>query len=262
MKLLTVVTSKRKLCFLSLFSIFLLILNTVYNPILSFSQTTNNSSQPSSSSSSTTSAVSPTDVLKTSDSEIIKYSYNVTNADRQNPVVYKFGNPIPNNWILLIFNNISYSNNPESKTVIKIQEPYPSEKFVELTMFGNSSKRFYAAANTNQTGYVRIYENNEEGWYNDNPLTVSHAFNQGLTLTNGKRTVVDRLSLNGFTVGSITIYGKDEPGMPNPGTGGSMQLHILYGDPSKSPLYYLPMGVAIAVGGIMAFLLIVKKRKS
>lgn len=240
-----------KLCYLSLFSILLLLFSILYNPILSFSQSTNNSQ-----------TISPIDVQKTSRAEIIKYSYNVTNAERQKPVEYIFGNPIPQNWILVLFNNISYSNNPESKTVVKIKEPYPSEKFIELTMFGNSSKRFYAAANTNETGYVRIYENNQNGWYTDNPITVSHANVQGLTITNGKRNVVDQLSMNGFTVGSISIYGKDEPGMPNPGIGGSMEIQLLYGDLSKSPLYYLPLIIAIVVGAILAILLIFKKRKT
>jgi hypothetical protein len=162
---------------------------------------------------------------------------------------------------MLILNNISYTDNPEAKTIVRIKEQYPSEKFVELDMFGGESRKFIVSANVNETGYVRLYENNQDGWYTDNPIVVSHGVNQGLSVSNGKRTVIDKLSLNGFNVSSIEIYGKDEPGSPNSASGGSIQFEVLFGELSESPLYYLPLIMVVGVGGIVVFLLVVKKRR-
>ena len=39
-------------------------------------------------------------------------------------------------------------------------------------------------------------------------IIVAHASNQGFTITNGKRIIVDRLSINDFTLASIAVYGK------------------------------------------------------
>ena len=53
---------------------------------------------------------------------------------------------------------------------------------------------------------MRMYENNQNGWSTDGPVTVSHANVQGLSVTNGKRIVLDKLGLNGLDVGSIEVY--------------------------------------------------------
>ena len=52
-----------------------------------------------------------------------------------------FKKPILNDWNVFLYNNIFYSNKPEAKTVIQLKEPYPSEKFIELTMFGGKSTK-------------------------------------------------------------------------------------------------------------------------
>ena len=78
-------------------------------------------------------------------------------------------------------------------------------------MFGDESKQFFVAANTNETGYMRLYENKENGWSEDNPVALNHANVQGLSVSNGERTVIDKLSLNGFKIGSIDVYGRMNP---------------------------------------------------
>ena len=193
-------------------------------------------------------------------SESFVLPFNDTNNDRRNPVEYIFDEPKINNWIISIYNNLSYYNNNDSKTVIKIKEPPPSEKFIELMLFGDQSKGFIVSVNTNDTGYMRMYENNQNGWSTDGPVTVSHANVQGLSVTNGKRIVLDKLGLNGFNVGSIEVYGKDEPSMPNSTFGGSIQFEVLHGNLAESVLYYMPLVMIVGVGGTVIFLLIWKKR--
>jgi len=215
----------------------------IINPVQSFTQSQNAS-----------------EIVSTKNSEGFTLSYSASNTDRKNPVVFSFAKPIPTNWQLLIQNNLTYSNYNNAKTIIKIQEPYPSEKFIELGMFGGDSARFWAAVNTKDSGYIRIYERDSNGWSRDQPIFVAHANNQGLTITNGKRIIIDRLSINDFVVGSISVYGKDRPEDPSNAIGGKISFSIIFGDPANSPLYYLPLAVSIIMGGIVVTLLVKKKR--
>ncbi len=200
-------------------------------------------------------------IFKKKNDERFTFPYTSSNHARQNASEYKFQDHILNDWILLITNNMTYSNNPEAKTVIHIKEPSPSEKFIEVTMFGDKSKQFFVYANTNETGYIKLYENKEHGWFTDNPVVLTHANVQGLSVTDGKRTVIDKLSLNGFKIGSIDVYGKDESRLPDSATSGNITFEVISGNPSQSPLYYVPLVVMVGVGGLIIFLLVFKKRR-
>ena len=200
------------------------------------------------------------DIIKTKNSERFVVDYDASNAYRRQPLVYDFSKPIPTNWQLTIQKNLTYSNSENAKTVIKIQEPAPSEKFIELAMFGDKTGKFWAAINTNESGYIRVYEREKDGWSRDQPIFVAHANNQGLTITNGKRIIIDKLSVNDFVVGSISIYGKDESTDPDNSNSGTISFDILFGNPAESPLYYLPLITMIAIGSIVLVLIIRKKR--
>lgn len=200
------------------------------------------------------------DVIKTKNSERFVVDYDASNAYRRQPLVYDFSNPIATNWQLTIQNNLTYSNSENAKTVIKIQEPAPSEKFIEVAMFGDKTGKFWAAINTNESGYIRVYEREKDGWSRDQPIFVAHANNQGLTITNGKRIIIDKLSVNDFVVGSVSIYGKDETTDPDNSNSGTISFDIIFGNPAESPLYYLPLITMIAIGSIVLVLIIRKKR--
>ena len=202
-------------------------------------------------------------IIKTKNSEQFVLPYTVSNDDRKNPMIYTYDEPKGQNWILTIHNNLSYAIRPDAKTIVKLQEPAPSEKFIEIAMFGDVSKKFWAAVNTNETGYMKLYdESGTNGWSQEQPIIIAHGNNQGLTITNGKRIVIDKLSLDGFTLGSIAVYGKDNSDSPLNAYGGDLSFNVIYGNPTESPLYYLPVGMLIGVGGIVIGLVIFKKRKS
>jgi hypothetical protein len=200
------------------------------------------------------------DVIKSKNSERFIVDYNGSNTFRRQPVVYQFSQPIPTNWQFTIQNNLSYLNSSDAKTIVKIQEPAPSEKFIELAMFSEKTGKFWVAINTNESGYIRVYERDRDGWSRDQPIFVAHANNQGLTITNGKRIIVDKLSVNDFIVGSVSIYGKDELTSPDNSNNGTISFDILFGNPADSPLYFVPLIVIIAMGSIILVLLIRKKR--
>ena len=200
------------------------------------------------------------DVIKTRNSERFIVDSDASNNYRRQPLIYNFSKPIPTNWQLTIQNNLSYLDSENAKTVVRIQEPAPSDKFIELAMFSDKTGKFWAAVNTKESGYIRVYERDQDGWSRDQPIFVAHANNQGLTITNGKRIIIDKLSVDDFVVGSVSIYGKDELGGPDNSNSGTISFDILFGNPSESPLYYLPLIKIVVIGSIVLVLLIRKKR--
>jgi len=198
-------------------------------------------------------------VTKSKSHERFVVPFSASNTDRKNPVIHTYDIPKDVSWILSIENNMTYQNSSEAKTIIKLMENKPSEKFIELAMFEHNEK-FWVAVNTNESGYIRVHEQDTDGWSRDEPIMVAHANNQGLTITNGKRIVIDRLSLDGFSLGSIAIYGKDDTDSPINTLDGYLSFDLLYGNPRDSPLYFLPIVMLVLVGGIVLYLIKIKKR--
>jgi hypothetical protein len=237
-----------------LLSVLLIINIIIFTPLLSFGQNQEQQLNP---------PQGKYQIIKTKNSEQFVLPYTVSNDDRKNPMIYTYDEPKGQNWILTIQNNLSYAIRPDAKTIVKLQESAPSEKFIEIAMFSDVSKKFWAAVNTNETGYMKLYdESGTNGWSQEQPIIIAHGNNQGLTITNGKRIVIDKLSLDGFTLGSIAVYGKDNSDSPLNAYRGDLSFNVIYGNPTESPLYYLPVGMLIGVGGIVIGLVIFKKRKS
>ncbi|HET7147383.1 MAG TPA: hypothetical protein VFI73_02685 [Candidatus Nitrosopolaris sp.] len=237
-------------------TLFLVIMLTLLTPsaaLLSFGQN---------SQSTTDSVQSKYEIVKTTRSLRFDFPYTASNNDRTHPLVYTFVKPISESWILNVDNNISYATRPDAKTVIKLQEPKPSEKFIEIAMYGGiSSNRFWAAVNTREAGYIRLYDKNGiDGWSATQPIIIGYDSNQGLTISSGTKVLVDRLSVNGFTLGSIAVYGKDDPNTPRNTDSGNISFQVLWGRPADSPIYYLPLVMLVGVGGVLIGLLVFKKR--
>jgi hypothetical protein len=101
----------------------------------------------------------------------------------------------------------------------------------------------------------------ENGWSNEQPISITHSQNSGLIVTNGQRTVVDRLDLGGFAVSSIQIYGNDGNSTLANAYAGDIIFQVFYGNIEESPLYFVPAAVGMGVAGVVISLLIFKKRK-
>jgi hypothetical protein len=199
-------------------------------------------------------------VVKSQRSESFVLPYSAANRNASDPLVYKFDEPKQPSWILGIQNNLSYVPREGARTIIKIQEPPPSEKYIEIAMYGDQSKRFWVAVNTPEAGYARMYDS-IDGWSSEGTISVAHTENAGLSVTNGQRTVVDRLDVNGFAVASIAVYGNDESMTLANAYAGDLTFDIVYGSFEQSPLFYVPAAVMAGLGGIIIGLLILKKRK-
>ncbi|MEW6604453.1 MAG: hypothetical protein AB1351_07150, partial [Thermoproteota archaeon] len=180
--------------------------------------------------------------IKTDKSESFILPYDASNHDEDNPLVYTFDEPKEASWIMTIRNNLEYVPSNDSKTVIRFQEAAPSEKFIELVMYGGESKRYWVAFNTEETGYARMYDE-ENGWSTDSPISVTSVENSGITVTNGRRIVVDRLDVEGFALSSIAVYGNDGNKTTANAYGGNIAFELLFGSFDQSSLYYVPLGV-------------------
>lgn len=198
--------------------------------------------------------------FKTDRTERFVLPYEATNRGEDNPLVYTFDEPKDASWIMTITNNLEYVPSDDSRTVIRFQEAPPSEKFIELVMYGGESRRYWVAFNTEETGYARMYDE-ENGWSTDSPITVTSVENGGVTVTNGRRTVVDRLGIEGFALSSIAVYGNDANKTTANAYAGNIAFELMFGSFEQSSLYYVPLAVMLGVGGLIAGLLIFKKRK-
>jgi hypothetical protein len=200
-------------------------------------------------------------VVKTERSESFVIPYTAVNRNEQDPLVYTFDEPKQPNWIVTLQNNVSYVPREGARTIIKIQEPAPSEDFIELGIYGDQSMRYWVGVNTAEAGYARFYDS-ENGWSTQNPITVSHTDNSGLIVTNGQRIVVDRLDLDGFAAASIEVYGNDRNSTLANAYAGEMAFQVLFGRFDQSPIYYVPIAVGAGIFGLIAGLLVIKKRKA
>jgi hypothetical protein len=237
-------------------TLFLVVMLTLLMPstvLLAFGQN---------SESKTNFAQSKYEVIKTTRSLRFDFPYTASNNDRTHPLVYTFVKPISESWILNVDNNVSYATRPDAKTVIKLQEPAPSEKFIEIAMYGdNASDRFWAAVNTREAGYIRLYDKiGIDGWSATQPIIIGYDSNQGLSISSGTKVLVDRLSVNGFTLGSIAVYGRDDQNSPVNTHSGNISFEVLWGKPADSPIFYLPLVMLVGVGGVLIGLLVFKKR--
>ncbi len=199
--------------------------------------------------------------LKAKDTEKFVIPFDASNYERNKPLIYNFSRSLGQNWILTLQNNLSYASRADAKVVIKLLEPVPSEKFIEIAMFANQSK-FWAAVNTKDSGYVRVYSKDKDGWFSGQSIIIAHANNQGLTITDGKRIVVDKLSVNGFTPSSVAMYGKDDSESPINAYAGNISFDMVFGNPADSPIFYLPLGMLVGVGGLLIALLAFKRRNA
>jgi hypothetical protein len=199
-------------------------------------------------------------VVKSERSETFVLPYTAANRNQQDPLVYTFDEPKQPNWIVAIQSNLSYVPREGARTIIKLQEPTPSEKYIEVAIYGDQSMRFWVAVNTPEAGYARLYDS-ENGWSAEQPISLTHTENGGLTVTNGERTVVDRLDVNGFAIGSIQVYGNDRNSTLANTYAGDILFQVLYGSFEQSPIYFVPAAVGAGIFGLVIGLLILKKRK-
>jgi len=192
------------------------------------------------------------------------FPYEAANVVRTHPLVYTFAKPISKEWILNIRNTLSYALRADAKVAIKLQEPVPSKKFIEFLLYGDTAfNRFSAALNTNETGYMTLFDKKgADGWSETQPVIIEYDNNQHLSVSVGPKVLLERLSLNDFTLHSVVLYGKDEEHSPLNAYAGQISFEALWGRSSFSPVFYLPIVMGGAIGSLLVALLVFKNKKT
>jgi hypothetical protein len=114
---------------------------------------------------------------------------------------------------------MSYALRADAKVTIKLQEPVPSERFIKILMYGDKAfNTFSATLNTDETGYITLFDKNGvDGWSERQPIMIrfiEYDNDRHLSINIGLNVLLDRLSLNGFILHSVVVYGKDEKYSP------------------------------------------------
>lgn len=203
----------------------------------------------------------PYDIIKGERNESFVLPYGAANHDRKNPVVYTFDEPLGENWIMGVENTLSYTAKEDAKMVLVMREQAPSEKYVEVFMYGGEGRKYVVNVNAPEIGHTQIHSEDEGGWSTEGPIGITHVENQGLLISNGQRVVVDKLDINGFNLASVELYGNDEPGLAANAYQGSVAVNMVFGSLVGTPVYYLPGAIMAGVGAVIGVLLLVKKRK-
>jgi hypothetical protein len=114
-------------------------------------------------------------------------------------------------WLLSIKNNLIYNPvSPESSIVLRLKEDAQSQEYIKLAM--NGRNKISVIVNIKETGYLPI-SSNEDSWSPDKPLILlfSEADGGRISISNGERTLGDKLRVGKFSVGTIEFYGSSYP---------------------------------------------------
>lgn len=162
-------------------------------------------------------------------------------------------------WQITIANDILYAN-PSGNAVLRIHDAFDADRFIEVGMGANPDRKFWLAAQLPKEGYVVIHSKLERGWFPDARINLSYADRGGLTVNNGERIVVSNLDVGTFVVGSYSVFGMEGSGDPPAANSGFLRAEFLSGNPAENIYSLFPFIVTAAVGGLVGFLYLSKRR--
>ncbi len=181
------------------------------------------------------------------------------NKVQQDAMPVKFEKTHAGSWQITIQNNLLYGN-PRGDAVVRIYDVNTVDKFIEIGMSSPPEHQFWVAMNFPDIGYIPATRIDKEGWFDGINVIIANSDAQGVSISNGQRIVVSGVDLQEFVVGSYQVFGMEERTDPPAMSSGSLSIEIMSGDVSKNPFHYYPFYVTGAVGGIIAILLVLKKR--
>lgn len=199
--------------------------------------------------------------------ERVTIPYTAANADETNPAHYFFQSKHVSNWLLTIRNGLEYnSNNPDGKVIIRLKDEPKSQNFIEIAMFGAPTYTLQAGFKNDQLGYVRYYEKastpSEKAWSTDTPISLGFELNRQLSINNGARIIMDRITIGEFALGTIEIFGKNSTNTADNAVGGELVFEAIddSGSIFQTPIMYVPLIISGVVAGTIVTLVKFKKR--
>ena len=184
------------------------------------------------------------------------YDFNIVGRDAPRVSV---DNVHGTSWQVTLVNNLLYTD-PQGSAVLKLYDENNPSKFIEIGMGSSPTEKFWVAVWLEETGYVVVHNNLERGWIPGAKIIASYSEIAGLTVNNGERIVVTNLDIDSFAISQYSVHGLESTNDPPIVNSGSILFEIISGDPTANPLQLYPYYLAIAIGIIIAILLITKKR--
>ena len=163
------------------------------------------------------------------------------------------------NFVINVRNELIYKQNyADAKAAIRFGDS-ENDKFFEIIMYNEPSRRLIVSLYNEQLGYAKYYDN-EQGWFKDKQIGIAYMQNDRLSIHNGQRNIMDRLRIGAFSLDMLEVYGKSDTSDLDNVIGGKVIVEIMSGNPLDNPISFIPVAATAAVGAILAILLKVKKR--
>ncbi len=194
--------------------------------------------------------------------ETLSIPFEAANVDLDNVNNFQFNVKHKDPWILNIENKLLYNkDNPDAKIVMRFYGDREGKHFIEIIM-SNPSKGFFAVSFNNEDGYFRLYGDDNSWDPAKQPVRITLSDGR-LSVYNGIRIVTDEINLRSevYDLNGMDVFGKDAEERPTNALGGQVNLEIISSvQPHWSYVYFLPYMLMAVGGGVVAFLIKLKKR--
>ena len=162
-------------------------------------------------------------------------------------------------WQVTITSDMLYAN-PTGNAVIRLHDALDPSRYIETGMGANPDHKFWLAAQLPREGYVVVHSKLDRGWFPEARINLSYTDRGGLTVNNGERIVVSNLDVGTFVIGSYSTYGMEGSGDPPATADGYLTVEFMSGNPTDNVYSLFPFVVTAAVGGLVGFLYLSKRR--
>jgi hypothetical protein len=186
-------------------------------------------------------------------------NWNDFNIPSRDAVIIPFDEIHKTNWQINLENKLLYGN-PEGTAVVRLYDANFEGKFVEIGMGGIPDRPFWVAVQLPEEGYIVVHDKLERGWLPGAKVILAYSDTAGLTINNGERIVISNLDVESLAVEKYSVWGMKGSQDPPATTDGFLNLEVISGDPTKGPLHMFPFFVVGALGCVVVFLLVSKKR--
>ena len=186
-------------------------------------------------------------------------NWNDFNIPSRDATIIPFDEIHERTWQVNLENKLLYGN-PEGAAVVRLYDANIENKFVEIGMGGIPDRPFWVAVQLPEEGYIVVHDKLERGWLPGAKVILAYSDSAGLTINNGERIVISNLDVETLAIEAYSVWGLKGSQDPPATTDGFLNLEVISGDPTEGPLHMFPFMVVGALGCVVVFLLVSKKR--
>ena len=186
-------------------------------------------------------------------------NWNDFNIPSRDAAIIPFDEIHERTWQVNLENKLLYGN-PEGTAVVRLYDANIENKFVEIGMGGIPDRPFWVAVQLPEEGYIVVHDKLERAWLPGAKVILAYSDSAGLTINNGERIVISNLDVETLAIEAYSVWGMKGSQDPPATTDGFLNLEVISGDPTEGPLHMFPFMIVGALGCVVVFLLVSKKR--